>query len=153
MAEQDVVKGVPMGRRKFLRYAGGVWLALTAIPIVGMILRYITPPESPAGAKQSMQFQGLEPAIEKSGSQVVRFNNRPVIIIRTHAGQYKAFSAVCTNLGCVVHFQQEGIQQFYCNCHGSRYDVNGVNIAGPAPKPLAPYKVSLQDSTLVVSET
>lgn len=51
-----------------------------------------------------------------------------------------AISTTCTHLGCIVSTAGTG---FNCPCHGSRYDQDGNVTAGPAPKPLAWYKVSL----------
>ena len=46
-----------------------------------------------------------------------------------------AFSAVCSHLGCIVDWDSK-TEQFLCPCHGSKYDVNGNVIGGPAPAPL-----------------
>jgi menaquinol-cytochrome c reductase iron-sulfur subunit len=47
--------------------------------------------------------------------------------------------------------------EFACPCHGSKYYGDGTNYEGPAPKPLAHYKleISPEDGQLVVdtSET
>jgi cytochrome b6-f complex iron-sulfur subunit len=50
---------------------------------------------------------------------------------------------------------------FECPCHGSKYYRNGVNFAGPAPRPLDNYEMVLDDigrlvvdkSKVVVTET
>jgi len=70
---------------------------------------------------------------------------------------YHAISAVCTHLGCTVRAEAlarpeeatvEGkalrlTHRFMCPCHGSRYKGDGGNVSGPAPKPLAWYRLSI----------
>jgi len=61
-----------------------------------------------------------------------------------------ALSARCAHLGCTVNwFADERI--FKCPCHGSEYHSNGVNFAGPAPRPLDRLGITTRwDGTLVV---
>jgi len=79
---------------------------------------------------------------------------------------FHAVSAVCTHLGCTVRAealpQAENVQEdgkgvrlthrYLCPCHGSTYRGDGKNISGPAPKPLAWYRLSVaaDDGQLVV---
>ncbi len=59
-----------------------------------------------------------------------------------------AMSAVCTHLGCSVNGVEWG---FLCPCHGSRYDVNGIVLHGPAPRPLPWFRILREpDGSLVV---
>jgi cytochrome b6-f complex iron-sulfur subunit len=55
---------------------------------------------------------------------------------------FAACTATCTHLGCTVQWSA-GDRRFYCPCHGSVYDAAGRVIAGPAPRPLDWFEVSL----------
>ena len=61
-----------------------------------------------------------------------------------------ALSARCTHLGCTVNWFGD-LRIFKCPCHGSEYHSNGVNFAGPAPRPLDRFRIELNlDNVLVV---
>ena len=64
---------------------------------------------------------------------------RNVYILRTSEG-FRALSAICTHLGCIVSLTPDG---FHCPCHGSRFDTDGNVISGPAPKPLEWLQINL----------
>jgi cytochrome b6-f complex iron-sulfur subunit len=48
---------------------------------------------------------------------------------------FRALSSVCTHLGCITKFQPEE-KVIACPCHGSRFNLDGEVLAGPAPRPL-----------------
>ena len=59
---------------------------------------------------------------------------------RDEAGHVHAVSAVCTHLGCTVGFNRAD-RTWDCPCHGSRFDVDGKVIQGPATEDLPPRPV------------
>lgn len=57
---------------------------------------------------------------------------------------FYALRAICTHLGCLTAWKPE-LDLIACPCHGSRFNRDGVKVAGPAPKPLPWLKVWLSD--------
>jgi len=64
---------------------------------------------------------------------------RQLFVFNSADGFY-CISSICTHLGCNV---KRGGPGFECPCHGSQFDENGQVVAGPAPKPLPWYALSL----------
>lgn len=57
---------------------------------------------------------------------------------------FYALGAICTHLGCLTAWKPE-LDLIACPCHGSRFNRDGVKVAGPAPEPLPWLKVWLSD--------
>ena len=63
------------------------------------------------------------------------FDTQLTVVTQPTAGEFKAFSAVCTHMGCTVSQIANG--RIDCPCHGSEYSItDGALLAGPAPRPL-----------------
>jgi glycine/D-amino acid oxidase-like deaminating enzyme/nitrite reductase/ring-hydroxylating ferredoxin subunit len=58
-----------------------------------------------------------------------------VAVYRDARGTIHEHSAVCTHLGCIVHWNKAE-KTWDCPCHGSRFDPRGQVISGPANTPL-----------------
>ena len=61
-------------------------------------------------------------------------------------GGLVALSAVCTHLGCIVHWNQSE-RSWDCPCHGSRFDRLGHMLNGPATTGLRAIADDLGDET------
>jgi glycine/D-amino acid oxidase-like deaminating enzyme/nitrite reductase/ring-hydroxylating ferredoxin subunit len=68
--------------------------------------------------------------------RLVRAHGKMLAVYRDDAGALHERSAVCTHLGCYVHWNRAE-RSWDCPCHGSRFDVDGAVLNGPATKPLA----------------
>jgi glycine/D-amino acid oxidase-like deaminating enzyme/nitrite reductase/ring-hydroxylating ferredoxin subunit len=68
-------------------------------------------------------------------ARVVRSGLGKVGVYRDEAGVARGVSLRCTHLGCLLHFNQAE-RSWDCPCHGSRFDVDGAVLAGPAVTPL-----------------
>ena len=137
-------------RRGFLKYilGGGLiaWLAAVLYPIMA----YLKPPQQ-AEVEVTSVKAGKVSAFEKDSGVIVRFGNKPVILVRNAAGEFRAFSATCTHLDCTVQFRKD-MGLIWCACHNGRYDLNGRNVAGPPPRPLDEYRVIIQGEDISISK-
>ena len=76
--------------------------------------------------------------------------SQPCILIRVTADQYVAYSQSCTHLMCPVHYSS-ATKQIVCPCHQGYFDaLTGNVLAGPPPRPLPRYKVSIEDGKIIV---
>ena len=65
------------------------------------------------------------------------------------AGQFKAFSAVCTHQGCTVASVANGT--INCTCHGSKFSLDtGSPTNGPATRPLMSRPVKVDGKNIVM---
>ncbi|ONI86809.1 [Fe-S]-binding protein [Saccharothrix sp. ALI-22-I] len=68
-------------------------------------------------------------------ARVVRDGTGKAGVYRDEAGGVHGVSLRCTHLGCLVRFNSAE-HSWDCPCHGSRFDVDGAVLEGPATKPL-----------------
>lgn len=107
-------------------------------------------PEAQAGAAvKPVEFPLSE--LPVGGSKTFQYGAVPAIAIRTPES-IRAFSLICTHLGCTVQWQT-GQRSFYCPCHDGRFDEFGEVTAGPPPVPLESLPVQVEGERVIVGET
>jgi Rieske Fe-S protein len=80
----------------------------------------------------------------------VIFTAARVVVTQPARGQYRAFSAVCTHVGCILNQVTGGT--INCPCHGSRFTItSGAVVAGPAPTPLPKKQIKIVDGMVVLT--
>jgi Rieske Fe-S protein len=134
-------------RRTFLNGLMGGWLATLAATILSPILKFVSPPyqEPDKVSLPLADYQDLAPNTAKSFA----WGSKPGFIKMKDDGTYQAFVGVCSHLDCNVTYLPDK-RKFYCACHEGWYDENGINIAGPPPKPLRQLTVAVDGVDLVV---
>jgi Rieske Fe-S protein len=136
------------GRRDVLNWLLGSWLAGVFGSVLYPISRYLVPPDIPEAAPQSV-VAGRDADIPANTGKIIAFGTTPVIVLRTAAGELRAFSATCTHLSCTVQYRSD-IEHIWCACHNGHYDLTGRNVEGPPPRPLDRYDVALKGDEVVV---
>jgi len=136
-------------RRAFMAILLGGGLTTLLGSMLYSVGRYVIPPEAPDALSWKVVAAKANDFPPNSG-KIFRFGNRPAILIRTAAGDFRAFSAVCTHLGCTVQYRPD-LERIWCACHNGQFDIFGRNIAGPPPRPLEAFAVAVQGDDIVVS--
>ncbi|MFD0154204.1 Rieske (2Fe-2S) protein [Streptomyces sp. NPDC055721] len=110
-------------------------------------------PESPATTATTATTTGA-PALAKTSEIPVGggtvFTEQKVVVTQPAAGEFKAFSAICTHQGCLVNKVADGTID--CPCHGSKYRIaDGSVVAGPAPRPLPAEQINVSGGSITLA--
>jgi glycine/D-amino acid oxidase-like deaminating enzyme/nitrite reductase/ring-hydroxylating ferredoxin subunit len=82
-------------------------------------------------SRKPKSFDELAPG----DAAIMKIDGDNVAAYRDAQGQVHAVSAVCTHMGCLVGWNATD-RTWDCPCHGSRFELSGEVIHGPATKPL-----------------
>ncbi len=134
--ERDIVS-----RRKVLRWIGWGWTWFFVATIFGSAVRYFYPRvlyEPPT------KFKVGYPSEYAIGNISEKYMQKYRIWVAREIDRLYVIEAKCPHLGCTPYWL-ESEKKFKCPCHGSNFTSEGVNIDGPAPRPLERFKVVLTE--------
>jgi Rieske Fe-S protein len=136
------------GRRDVLNWLLGSWLVGVLGAVLYPISRYLVPPEVPEAAPPSVTA-GRQADMAPNSGRIVPFGTTPVILIRTAAGELRAFAGTCTHLSCTVQYRPD-LERIWCACHDGQFDLTGRNVEGPPPRPLDRFDVRLKGDDVMI---
>jgi len=139
-------KGI--SRRDFidLIIKGGLFTTLAGMVLPALAYLWPVTQRGPALGKEDV---GPLDDIPVGGARKVILGGSSLILVRT-ANEVKAFSAICTHLGCIIDWSKEK-QEFICPCHAAVFDVNGQVVSGPPPRPLPAHQVNVVNGRVFVT--
>ncbi len=136
-------------RRRLINLFLGTSFGAFFLSMLYPILKYLTPPRLAEPTSFSVTVPWKTTELKANSGRIFRFGSRPGLLIRTPAGELRAFSAICSHLDCTVQYREDR-QVIWCACHNGVYDLNGKNISGPPPRPLDPLEVKMRGDQIVV---
>lgn len=136
------------GRRQLISGMAAAGLAVPVLAACGSSGTSAPAPGAGSGSGSGQSFQVSASEIPVGGGKI--FPSDAIVVTQPAAGQFKAFSAVCTHAGCIVSQISNG--EIVCGCHFSMYSISDGSVqGGPAPRPLPELSVSVSGDTLTVS--
>ncbi len=100
--------------------------------------------ELPVGEPKSLDYT----VAVKDGWHETK-STKGIWAIKHSENDVTVFSPICPHLGCGYRWDGQD-RLFKCPCHGSVYDLKGTVQAGPAPRPLDPLPVKVENGQLMV---
>ena len=93
------------------------------------------------------KVQDLKP----NSGKIVKFGNKPALLVRVNDTEWKAFSAVCTHLNCTVQYQDIAPRNLV-RLPQRHLRPEGRVVSGPPPKPLEELAVKIRGDEVVISK-
>ncbi|MFQ5577890.1 MAG: ubiquinol-cytochrome c reductase iron-sulfur subunit [Anaerolineae bacterium] len=136
--------------RRWFLFAGFTFLS-TLAGVFTPILSYLVPANTGGGSGGGRVLVGTTDDIPPGQARVVPLGNKPVIVTNTEQG-VKAFSAVCTHLGCISVWD-ETRNVILCPCHDGQFSpITGAVVSGPPPTGLEAIPVSVDGKEIYIGE-
>lgn len=106
------------------------------------------PGDAAAGRTEAAIPLDKLPGLDKPGCGLhIKLQGRDVLLIRVSESEIVALDPACRHKKCGVKFET-GWDKIKCKCHGSRYDLHGRVLNGPATKDLAAFPAEISGGTL-----
>ncbi len=142
--------GSPTTTRRQVLITGGVVAAAVAVTAAcGSSSSSAPATSAPAAAAAAAAPTTVKTADVPVGGGTIVVAAK-VVVTQPTAGQYKAFSAVCTHKGCIVASVKDGT--ISCACHGSAFSAADGSVKnGPAAAPLAAVPVTVSGDTITLA--
>ena len=144
--------GAPISRHRFVRLLLGWSIVSTLAMVIAPVIGFLIPSRRSSAGGGGRLLVGTTEEIGPGRSKVVALGAKPVIVLNSPQG-VKAFSAVCTHLGCIVGYDASRNPDIVSPCHDGHFSaLNGTVISGPPPAPLKEYPVAVEKDQIYLQD-
>ncbi len=146
--EGNETRGEARSRRGFFRWLAVAIGAAALAEAAWVVVDFLRPRSRRAGGADAEIFVA-GPVDRFAEGSVTAFPAGKFYLVRLGDGGFLAVSRRCTHLGCTVPWVDEE-RRFVCPCHSSAFDLRGVVLSPPAPRPLDVYPVRIENRIVKV---
>jgi Rieske Fe-S protein len=86
---------------------------------------------------------------EVGGSKLLKINGNQILVVRESEESIRAFQSECTHKNTAVKYDKKK-RLVRCPAHGSRFDLEGNVLRGPAKHPLRTFEARLSGDRIVL---
>ena len=150
-------EGRGLTRRQFLSRAWWAVAGLVALEAVGGLVASLWPKLKGGSFGTKVGALSVEEARAMPVGTVVYFMEQRFYLSRVESG-FLALYRKCSHLGCVFPWLADETSEddlaakgrFNCPCHGGIYDRYGLVHAGPPPRPLDLFPITIEKGEVIV---
>ena len=148
--KEDGLTDMQTERRGLIRWLLGGGFVISLSSFLYPVFRFLNPPQVSEAAVNQVAAGKVE-ELKPNSSKIVKFGDNPVLLIRVNPTEWRAFSAVCTHLSCIVQYEPERTR-IWCACHNGGHNLQGQVVSGPPPRPLQAYTVHIREDDVVITQ-
>ena len=150
-------EGRGVTRRQFLSRVWWAVSGLLGIEVAGGLLVSLWPRLKAGSFGTKLSVASVEEARAMPVGTVTYFTEQRFYLSHVESG-FLALYRKCTHVGCVVPWRADDPSEddlaakgrFNCPCHGGIYDRYGLVHAGPPPRPLDLFPITIKDGEVIV---
>ncbi len=144
-------------RRQLLSRLWWGMAGVLGIEALGGLVFSLWPTMKPGSFGTKVKIATLEEARAMPVGAVTPYLEQRFYLCRVDSGLLAVYRK-CTHVGCVVPWEADAPSEddlaatgrFNCPCHGAIFDRHGLVKAGPAPRPLDLFPLSIEKGELVI---
>lgn len=137
-------------RKTFLNILFGGWLVAFFSGTFYALMKFAFPT---LGKEPDFVVLNRKDFVDIPNNSVKRFpwGGKLAFYFKKVDGSVIALTGICTHMECNLDYKPAE-RKFYSACHQGWFDENGINIAGPPPRPLEVYTITEEGEKLIIAK-